>query len=210
MSSEIIKILNRQDLKKLELQIIVQCTPVLIRCKTSNMLSVDEKYEYSVKRICKKMFLKTVELVRLNGKIIFFVYDAEKLESYVSKKECRFVLHKLGYKIEDLESDLLEFRNRYNLYLNSRKSFPHEMGIFLGYPIEDVVGFIKNDGRNSLITGYWKVYKDADSKKRLFELFDNVQLKILKRFAKGENLIDIVNNNASAIVSMTDTCEIYA
>jgi len=26
--------------------------------------------------------------------------------------------------------------------------FPHEIGVFLGYPLEDVMGFISNKGHN--------------------------------------------------------------
>ena len=37
--------------------------------------------------------------------------------------------------------------------------FPHEIGLLLGYPPEDVSGFIENGGKNFLCSGYWKVYK---------------------------------------------------
>lgn len=36
--------------------------------------------------------------------------------------------------------------------------FPHEVGFFLGYPAEDVVGFIRNKGQNFKFCGRWKVY----------------------------------------------------
>ena len=34
--------------------------------------------------------------------------------------------------------------------------FPHEIGVFLGYPLTDVVGFIENQGRNFTCCGCWK------------------------------------------------------
>ena len=40
------------------------------------------------------------------------------------------------------------------------RSIPHEIGVFLGYPLGDVLGFIANRGRNSVRTGYWQVYCD--------------------------------------------------
>lgn len=40
------------------------------------------------------------------------------------------------------------------------REFPHEIGVFLGYPLEDVVGFIRNRGRNYTCCGYWKAYGD--------------------------------------------------
>ena len=42
--------------------------------------------------------------------------------------------------------------------------FPHEIGIFLGYPLADVAGFIRNKGRNCKCIGTWKVYGDAFEK----------------------------------------------
>ena len=50
-------------------------------------------------------------------------------------------------------------------------TFPHEIGIFLGYPLHDVIGFIKNKGMNSKYTGLWKVYGDKDASMKMFEKF---------------------------------------
>ncbi len=38
--------------------------------------------------------------------------------------------------------------------MNQGKQFPHEMGLLLGYPVEDVVGFMENNGKNYLYSGY--------------------------------------------------------
>jgi len=35
--------------------------------------------------------------------------------------------------------------------------FPHEIGIFPDYPFEDIIGFIRNKGRNFKMCGYWKL-----------------------------------------------------
>lgn len=40
--------------------------------------------------------------------------------------------------------------------------FPHEIGIFLGYPLEDVVQFEKQNGKGFCYSGYWKVYKNKN------------------------------------------------
>jgi hypothetical protein len=49
--------------------------------------------------------------------------------------------------------------------------FPHEIGVFLGYPLQDVKGFIENNGRNSKYTGLWKVYGDKAASIRMFEKY---------------------------------------
>lgn len=49
--------------------------------------------------------------------------------------------------------------------------FPHEIGIFLDYPLQDVKGFIENKGKNSKYNGLWKVYGDKDASMKLFEKY---------------------------------------
>ena len=51
-------------------------------------------------------------------------------------------------------------------------AFPHEIGIFLGYPLADVTGFIENKGRNCKMIGAWKVYGDAHTARKTFEKYN--------------------------------------
>ena len=55
--------------------------------------------------------------------------------------------------------------------MRSRGEFPHEVGLFLGYPPEDVDGFIRNKARGAKCVGTWKVYGDADAAKKKFERY---------------------------------------
>ena len=43
---------------------------------------------------------------------------------------------------------------RYACYMEEKGAFPHEIGLLLGYPVEDVLGFIRHQGKNYLYTGY--------------------------------------------------------
>jgi hypothetical protein len=49
--------------------------------------------------------------------------------------------------------------------------FPHEVGLFLSYPPQDVRGFIENHAVNYKCAGLWKVYGDEALARRLFEKF---------------------------------------
>ena len=55
--------------------------------------------------------------------------------------------------------------------LCTEDSFPHEIGIFLGYPLEDVKGFIENAGKNAKFTGCWKVYNNECEAIRTFQQY---------------------------------------
>lgn len=44
--------------------------------------------------------------------------------------------------------------------LRQEQEFPHEIGVFLDYPLQDVIGFVQNKGKNYTFTGYWRSYED--------------------------------------------------
>ncbi|ELV06470.1 hypothetical protein H263_03923 [Brachyspira hampsonii 30599] len=71
-----------------------------------------------------------------------------------------------GYRSKNIYESIGILKRR----MQYSKTFPHEIGIFLGYPLIDINGFINNYGKNSLYTGYWKVYHN---KKEAIEIFDN-------------------------------------
>ena len=75
--------------------------------------------------------------------------------------------------------------------LSQGGAFPHEIGLFLGYPIEDVVGFIRYSGRGCKLSGYWKVYGDAEAASRLFDRLSRVCHAVTKRVEQGETLLEV-------------------
>lgn len=48
--------------------------------------------------------------------------------------------------------------------------YPHEIGLFLGYPLADVWGFVHH--KKCQCCGYWKVYENKREKESLFKQFD--------------------------------------
>ena len=52
--------------------------------------------------------------------------------------------------------------------LRSQEEFPHEIGLFLGYPPDDVEGFIHYGPKHSKCVGDWRVYGNEEQARRLF------------------------------------------
>ncbi len=74
-------------------------------------------------------------------------------------------LRGLGYRrLHDLEAALCQLSRRFQ----DPACFPHELGLFLGYPLEDVQGFIQNDGKNYLFKGFRKVYAKEEASRERF------------------------------------------
>ena len=72
--------------------------------------------------------------------------------------------------------------------LNRGKDFPHEIGLFLGYPAEDVSGFIRHGARCAKCVGTWKVYGDEESARKKFALYQKCTRLYCEAYRKHNNL----------------------
>ena len=112
---------------------------------------------------------------------LILLYRRQELETDLRQREAAALLHQLGYQEASLGAQLQELRRR----LARREAFPHEIGLFLGYPPEDVRGFIENETRNYKFTGYWKVYGDEERSRALFDKFERCTRCYLASWARG-------------------------
>ena len=65
------------------------------------------------------------------------------------------------------------------------EGFPHEVGLFLGYPPEDVQGFMERRAKGFRCVGCWKVYGDAEKAQKLFASYKKCTAVYTARHAKG-------------------------
>lgn len=66
--------------------------------------------------------------------------------------------------------------------------FPHEVGLFLSYPPEDVKGFIENRAANAKCTGVWKVYGDERQAQQTFDRYKKCTQTYCERWRSGVKL----------------------
>lgn len=193
MSQEVLEIVKGMDLKQIETQLALQCAPLIAGLKTSNLLIIPKENVPKVKRILKRTILSYFILYVGEEKTILLVYDASSLGEYLGRKKVKNLLLQWGYKESSMREWLYLLQERYKRYVEERANFPHEMGLFLGYPVEDVVGFIENSGKNSLYSGYWKVYGDVSEKMKLFQKFDMAKENLIQFLASGMTILDAIN-----------------
>lgn len=72
-----------------------------------------------------------------------------------------------------------------------RECFPHEIGVFLDYPLADVIGFIEHGGKNCKCCDVWKVYSNECATQVLFTRFMKCTEVYLRVFARGKLLIQM-------------------
>lgn len=193
MSQEVLEIVKGMDFKQIETQLALQCAPLIAGLKTSNLLIIPKENVPKVKRILNRTILSYFILYVGQEKTILLVYDASSLGEYLGRKKVKNLLLQWGYEENGMRAWLYLLRERYTKYVEERANFPHEMGVFLGYPVEDVVGFIENSGKNSLYSGYWKVYEDVSEKIKLFQKFDMAKENLIQFLANGMTILDAIN-----------------
>ena len=69
--------------------------------------------------------------------------------------------------------------------LRTQPEFPHEIGVFLGYPLRDVIGFIENHGRNFTCCGFWKSYGDPAEMQVCFACYRRCIQTYVAMFEQG-------------------------
>ncbi len=149
--------------------VVKHCSPTLAGLKTGNMFtcSYDDKKSLLcdicvLNKLLGKKGLRVIPLKFSEDKALIYVFRPDKLDSDLRSPEAEIVLKKIGYSCKSTGSCINDLKKR----LLSCKDFPHEIGLFLGYPPEDVNGFIEK--RQCKLTGFWKVYGDAEKAEKIF------------------------------------------
>jgi len=121
-----------------------------------------------------------------NQRYLLLVYHRRLVEQHLSASGVASFLETFGYPVT-LEAQIERLKQR----LEQPGDFPHEVGLFLGYPLEDVLGFVQHKGQDCKLCGYWKVYGDADAASQLFHRFTQVCCRVKWRIARGETLLHV-------------------
>jgi hypothetical protein len=107
------------------------------------------------------------------------------------RAEVRKFIREFGYEATELEGMINRLCYRISWLAVTGMGFPHEIGAFLGYPVEDVKGFIVNQGREYLLLGYWKVYSNPVAAKMLFRQYDQAKILAVNEFLTGKSIQEI-------------------
>lgn len=172
------------------------CSLVLGKLKPSNLFSIPH-LNYDVKGLIKewndifnKYDIYFVNICTRKNSSLVLCFREDLLNDSINLEDTKCFLNTCGYDTNDINSCMGCLKTR---FISS--DFPHEIGLFLGYPYEDVIGFIENKGRNYLYSGYWKVYKNKDEKCKLFRLYNKTRLEYLAAKEKHIDLLKLVRES---------------
>lgn len=191
MPVEIVNKLATDGENSVELRLIIQNAAVLKGKRISGMLFLNDK---ELARISMKLHNTNISLIILctcKKRHLVMVYRAKELEEHLRSKEVSDYLREFGYRGDDFISNLIRLHQRMNGFYNKMKEFPHEVGVFLGYPICDIKGFLENKGERYLHSGYWKIYGNLEETRKKFLSYDEARETAIDEFLSGRELESI-------------------
>ena len=177
---------------RLGFQVAVQCAPVLKDVKISNLMTAPRGGWQCIRERLKQSQVICVPLYRGEEKEVLFLYRYERLEAHLKDGRVRCFLGNCGYEEYGVAAVLKLLRKRYREYAGEGGDFPHELGVLLEYPVEDVEGFIANRGQNSLMARYWKVYHNRQEAERFFRFYVEAKEQSLWEIVRGSSLGEVV------------------
>lgn len=174
----------------LERALIAYASPTLARLKTGSLFAMSGEnaaLAEEMARINGMLWPRGLRLVALRSepsRTLLYLYREQALRETLLCPETQSLLAACGYHSFTPEDALSTLRDR----LAATDDFPHEIGVFLGYPPEDVIGFIRNGGRNCLCAGCWKAYANESEARRTFARLNKCRAVYARRFAEGCSL----------------------
>lgn len=171
--------------------LIRYCSPTLAGMKTGNMFacSFPDKNQMNEcircwNRLLAKKGLRVLPLRFQNERALIYVYRPSRLSADLQDDTAKQLLKERGYCTDTSERCLVHLIKRLCQY----EEFPHEIGLFLGYPPEDVCGFIENKADGCKCVGCWKVYGDAEAAQKTFAKYKKCSDIYAAQYANGKSI----------------------
>lgn len=184
--------MSQEECRRFENKLAYHVAPSLLGIKCANLISL-ENDEFNIlgqierfNEIAGGRKLKIRLMCRCKKRTLLLLYNEKLLLKCLSEPARREILKAYGYggSLFKLESDLERLAER----ISSENEFPHEIGIFLGYPAEDVKGFIIHKGNNFKLCGCWKVYGDEEKARRSFTNYDKCRKFLCNKLNQGSDI----------------------
>jgi len=174
-----------------EEMIVRHCSPTLAGIKTGSLFNCPFESKETLNREINqlnrslaKKGLRVLPLRYSGKKALIYIYRPARLRDDLLCDDVAPLLRDRGYQLEAPDRCVIHLIDR----LRDEGGFPHEIGLFLGYPPEDVLGFIENGAEHAKCVGAWKVYGDEKKAKALFRTYDNCTRDYISRLTGGSTI----------------------
>ena len=128
-------------------------------------------------RLLREKGIRVVMLRRTDKKALIYLYRPERLKRDLGNQEAVRILAGKGYVCDSCAHCLSQL--------------PHEVGLFLGYPPEDVKGFMEDARRGVKCVGCWKVYGNEEEAVKTFSRYKKCTDIYRRELSKGRSLLQL-------------------
>ena len=170
--------------------IVDHCAPTMAGLKTGSLFNcpLEDSAELMEKiiELNRRIVPRGLRLVPLKIKersALVYMYRPQMLDEDLKHVMAEEILTERNYPVGQAERCLACLVRR----LRHEEEFPHEIGLFLGYPPEDVEGFIKNGAAGAKCVGTWKVYGDVETAQRRFAQYKKCTRLYRAAFKKNQS-----------------------
>ena len=167
--------------------LVRHCAPTLAGLKTGSLFLCPychmDELMHALRRINRRLRSKGLLVLplRISGeKALIYAYRPRKLRQDFSKDDAAELLRQFGYDPANCAQCVARLGRR----IRQHRDFPHEIGLFLGYPVEDVRGFINQGPCGCKCTGCWKVYGDEAAARKTFACYKKCTRVYCSQWAK--------------------------
>lgn len=174
--------------------------PCLAGIKPANLVSfagTDPQWCAAYNAVCNGSDVYFMPLCVHRQRTLVLVYRKQLLTRSFLIQNVAHVLQSFGYNpqkgaeacIDKLKERIISCKNS----VHKKPSFPHEIGFFLGYPFDDVLQYIKREGKECLFCGYWKVYSNPEYAKEIFHQYTECKEHFALQIKNGMSIYDIIH-----------------
>ncbi|MCR4640900.1 MAG: DUF3793 family protein [Lachnospiraceae bacterium] len=174
--------------------IIANCSPTLAGIKTGSLFSMKISEGTDLFREARelnfqlrKKGLLVIPVKKTEELALIYLYRPKDLSRDLKHPWAAKILKKTGYCSDDPENCLVRLIRR----LREEDVFPHEIGLFLGYPPSDVESFMEHPCKGVKFCGYWKAYSHPEVAEKTFRRFRMCTEAYREMHQKGKSLTQL-------------------
>lgn len=169
--------------------IVLHCSPTLAGMKTGSLFSCrpGSRLMEEIRGLNRRLVPRGLRVLPLHcseKRALIYVFRPSDLERDLSKQAVIALLQKCGYPDIRVQPCLCRLMDRFR----QGGEFPHEVGVFLGYPPEDVDGFIGNRACGHKWVGCWKVYGEEEAARKTFAKYQKCTRVYCEQWARGASI----------------------
>lgn len=161
--------------------LVNQCAPVMKHLKPAQMLTLSKECVKEMASLCQTWDLCYLNLYQDTRKEVILIYREAEMLRFLGREKVLHLLEEKNYDISSFSTMIHSLCEKMESFYKGVGKYPHEVGLFLGYPLEDVLGFMGEKQVKPLYRGYWVVYNDLNHAKNVFKKYDQARRELLLR-----------------------------